>query len=410
MGTRFFWIAAALLLMFAGRSVAEAQILTMTLEDGSLQGAGADELRSRLPGAQFILIGEDHGFADSPEIALALARDARPFGLVHHVMEVGPDTDALLTETLRNGDPQAVATLLKGRPLAMPFASLAEDARLADYFVDQSGSGIDPLWGVDQEFVGAPLIALETLVRRAPDEAAGTIAGDWLSRERAAFAAGDLGNILLMTARRDDFDALLAAYSGSDDAVRIIKSLAQSAEIYRLYNSGANYARNAARVALIRKQFLENYAAAGEPAPRALFKMGASHLAKGTGPLNTFDLGALTEGLAAANGLDVLRILFIPLEGQQTTINPSSPEVFETVSYRSESLAALLSAAGIPAASVPVEGYAVMPLGPLRLTLEQTGMSSLSAESRFMLLGYDYLVTTRGARAAPPQAPTTRRE
>lgn len=402
MGTRFFWIAAALLLLIAGRGIAEAQPLTMALVDGRLQGDGAEALRAELPGAQFILFGEDHGFADSPELALALAREARPFGVVHHVMEVGPNTDTLLTEALHTGDESAVAALMTGRPLAFPFASLAEDARLADYFVDQAEDGIDPLWGIDQEFVGAPLIFLDTLVRLAPDADAAKLAGDLLTKEQAAFANGDLGGILLMTAEETDFEALRTAFAASGEAMQHINSLAESTEIYRLYNSGANYASNAARVALLRRQFLENYRAAPGPAPRVLFKMGAGHLARGTGQLNTFDLGSLTEGLAAANGLDVVRILFLPLEGHVTSLNPAAADVFVQAEYRSDDVAALLKAAGLAEDAVPSEGYAVIALEPIRLKLEQKGLNALSADQRFFLLGYDYLVTTRGARAATP--------
>lgn len=402
--TRIFWIAATVLLFLMGRDIAEAEPLTMTLVEGNLQGEGAELLRSELPSAQFILIGEEHGFADAPEIALALAREARSFGVVHHVLEIGPNADDLVTEALRAGDDQGVAALLADRPLAIPFVNMAEDAKLADFYADISGPDDNPLWGIDQEFAGSPLIYLESLARLAPTPEAAERASALLDRERSAFAEGDLGSILLMTAMPDDFAALNAAFSGSDEAIRIISSLAESAEIYRLYNSGANYASNARRVCLIRQNFLDNYNAAPGPAPRALFKLGASHLALGTGPLNTFDLGSLTEGLAAANGLDVLRILFVPIAGHQTSINPASDAVFETVDYRSADIAALLSAAGIAEESVPFDGYAVIPLDDLRLRLEQKGMKSLPPDARFFLLGYDYLVTTRGARAATPLA------
>ncbi|MEM6899994.1 MAG: hypothetical protein AAF583_09505, partial [Pseudomonadota bacterium] len=46
-------------------------LMTMTLEDDELIGPGADALLARLPNAQFVLIGEDHGFSDPSEIALA---------------------------------------------------------------------------------------------------------------------------------------------------------------------------------------------------------------------------------------------------------------------------------------------------------------------------------------------------
>jgi hypothetical protein len=50
----------------------------MRFENGALNGPGADLILADVPPAQFILVGEDHDFADPPEIALALAKAARP--------------------------------------------------------------------------------------------------------------------------------------------------------------------------------------------------------------------------------------------------------------------------------------------------------------------------------------------
>lgn len=401
MSIRTFWIVVVLIAQWFGQAIAEAPP-SMTLTDGKLAGEGAGILLAELPDAQFILVGEDHGFADSPEIALALAREARKFGVTHHALEIGPGSDTLVTKVLRRGDEAGLAELLAGRPLAMPFVNMAEDARLADYFVDSAGDVADPLWGTDQEFIGSTLIFLEKLAAMAPAKEAAMLAQQWLDAEKKAFSEGNMGTLFLMSAKPEDFQQLSLAFSGNTEALVLLSKLAESAEIYQFYATGANYASNAARIDLMRRQFLAAYRAAPESAPRALFKYGASHLGRGTGPLNTFDLGSLTEGIAAANGLDVLRIAFIPLEGAQTLTNPASPGVFETATYRSEDVAALLAAAGIEEASIPVEGYAVIPLENVRLKLEQKGLSALSADNRFLVLGYDYLVTTRGARPATP--------
>lgn len=401
MNTRSLSILAALIVFWVGHAIAETPA-AMSLVDGRLQGAGAEVLRAELPGAQFILFGEDHGFADSPEIALALAREARELGVVHHAMEIGPQSDAVLTGLLKAGGEADLAAFLEGRPLAIPFASMAEDARLADYFVDEALDEADPIWGLDQEFIGAPLLHLQTLVAAAPSPEAAALAKSWLDADRKAFADGNMGAMMMLTATPEDFDALTLAFAGQPASLNLIKGLAESAEIYALYSTGANYASNATRVALIRRNLLAAYSAAPETAPRALFKFGASHLARGTGPLNTFDLGSTLEGIAAANGLKALHILFIPLQGQQTAPNPAAEQVFETVDYRSEEVAALLAAAGISEEAIPADGYAVIPLAAVRLQLEQRGIDALSAENRFFLLGYDFLITTRGARPATP--------
>ena len=200
----------------------------------------------------------------------------------------------------------------------------------------------------------------------------------------------------------EEFDALRGAFAGIPEATSIISALQASAGIYQSYMSGANYASNADRILLMRNQFIDAYRGDGGKPPRALFKFGASHLGRGTTTLNTFDLGSLTEGVAAANGLTVLRIAIMPLSGRQTITNPSAEDVFQEVDYRSETVEALLSAAGIPESALSNGTYSVVPLAPLRRQLEQKGIGTLPAEAKFVLLGYDFLVTTPDARPATP--------
>lgn len=61
------------------------RIYPLTLQDGVLGGPGATQLLEQLPSSQFILIGEDHGYANPPELALAEA--ARRYGVVNHVAD-----------------------------------------------------------------------------------------------------------------------------------------------------------------------------------------------------------------------------------------------------------------------------------------------------------------------------------
>lgn len=406
-------LIAALALSIAGAAPAAAQDKTsaaapplhkMRLEGGVLTGPGADMMLGRLSSAQFILVGEDHGFADPPAIALALAKAARPYGLVNHVVEVGPLTDEWIEEKLRAGGPDALAAALKGRPLAVPFVGMREDAELADYFLKNAPRRRDVLWGVDQEFIGAPLIWLERLETLAATDDARKLAGDALASERAAFAKGDFGAMFMFVATPESFGAMRDAFAGDDEALSIVAALDESASIYRAYNAGKNYASNADRIAYIRREFLRQYGAAKGPAPRALFKMGAIHLGLGTTFLSTFDLGSLTEGVAAGNRLGVLRVLVLPLSGRQTAIAPSAEGPFKTSDMKSELTAGLLKAIGVDEAAIAAEGYTVIALEEVRRALEQKGLNALTDEQRFFVLGYDYLVTTKSARAATPLA------
>lgn len=376
----------------------------MSIESGVLTGPGGELLLLDIPSAQFVLIGEDHGFADPPAIALALARAGRPHGLVNHVVEVGPLSDRWAGDILNEGGVDALAAALAGRPLALPFVSMREDAELAAYFRSKARRNSDVLWGVDQEFIGSTLILLERLSAIAPNAEAKKLALDALAAERTAFAAGDQSAMLLLSAVPETFAGFERAFSAGAEAKAIIAALKESAAVYSAYGAGKNYASNADRIALIRRQFLKAYGAANGRAPRALMKMGAIHLGLGSTFLNTFDLGSLSEGIAAANGLEVLRIAVMPLEGRRTEIMPTADGAFRTADFQSEDVAALLGAIGVSRDDLPTEGYGVIVLDPARRILEQKGLSKLTDEQRFFVLGFDYLVTTRNARPATPLA------
>lgn len=376
----------------------------MTLKDGALSGEGADLLLSHIPNAQFVMIGEDHGFADSSAIALALSKAGRPHGLTHHVVEIGPITEQLVCEYLTEGDSHTLSALLAGRPLSIPFINLEHDAELADYFIDNATAGQDALWGVDQEFIGSPLLHLETLLELAPDSSTKRLVSELLDAEQMAFSASNQGAVFMFTAPPETFEKLRTAFADVTVAAEIIEALETSASMYQLYGAGKNFSSNTDRVDYIRTQFLAAYRGASDPAPRALFKFGAIHMARGTTFLNTFDLGSLTEGIAAANGLDVLRIAILPLEGQQTVIRPSPDGAFQTKEMRSDQVAVLLQLIGVEQETIPEDGYAVIALDAVRRKLEQDGLDELPSQTKFFILGYDYLVTTRGAQAAAPLA------
>src|SRR4051812_36563975 len=64
------------------------QTLALEVKDGKLAGPGAEVIRGELAKAQFVLWGEEHGFADSPIVLRAIAREAKPLGFKYHVVEV----------------------------------------------------------------------------------------------------------------------------------------------------------------------------------------------------------------------------------------------------------------------------------------------------------------------------------
>jgi hypothetical protein len=371
------------------------EILEIGFSDSGLSGSGGERLKEALEDAQFIAVGEDHGFAGSPRLAQALAEEARAHGPLYHAVEVGPVTMQWVRARLASGGLDAMHTGLAGKAFAFPFLSNREDAELADDF-DHG----ERVWGIDQEFVGAPMILMDELAALAPDAATRDRLHAIRDADMASLAKGAFGDIWLNRAGAAQFFELKQNFAGSPAALAIIDALAASAHIYQLNQQGAYLQNNEERSALMCGYFLDRYRAAPEPAPRVLFKMGAYHMGRGTTPTSIYDLGSLLPGLAAANGLTSVHIAYLPMGGTVRVIKPADGKATAVQAYEDEGVGAILAAAEIAPERIGPTGHVLIPIAPLRHMLAGKKMNALPGFAKFVLLGYDYLVTTRDARAA----------
>jgi hypothetical protein len=378
------------------------QTLSFSLKDGKLTGPGADVIRAELPKAQFILFGEDHGFADSPIVLRAIAREARPLGFKYHAVEVGPISARLATEMLKQNGIEALHQSVHETPFGIPFLWFKDDAELAGDFLGKDSKGTAYLWGLDQEFMGSPALHLKQLVKIAPNESARAAAEKLLAEEKDAAANAAQDKFLLTRFHDADFDALATRFKGQAEAQNIIAELKESAAIYQLWGSGRNYENNARRARLLAKNFLANYKSAADPQPKVVFKMGIEHVALGTTTINTIDLGTLATSIARTNGQTALRIAFLPIGGHNTAFapKPGNPATIEV--YESDESKEFFTAIKLDAATLAKDRWTLIPLEPIRQSLDTKGIETLKPFSRFLLLGYDYVITTPDAKAGVP--------
>lgn len=383
----------------AAQTAAEpTEILAIGFSDAGLDGPGGDRLRGELADAQFIAVGEDHGFAGAPWLAAALAAEAEAItdaGPLFHAVEVGPRTTRWVGTLLASGGVAALDGAMEGRPYAMPFLSNAEDAALAGRFAANGR-----LWGIDQEFIAAPTVLVDLLLARTDDAPVRAQLTAMRDADRAALAEGRFGDVLLSTMPPAGFDALAAHFPGDADAVAIVAALAESARVYQLNNAGRYLENNDARGRLMQRLFLDAWRSATPANPRVLFKMGAYHLGRGTTPTGIYDLGSLLPGLAAARGHRSLHIAYVPVGGQVRVIRPGADGFTAVTDYADSMVTPILQAAGIDPATLPPTGHVLIALRPLRYRLAGAAMRALSVDARFVLNGFDYLVTTRAATAA----------
>jgi hypothetical protein len=392
------FVLGALLAGVSRLSAAAPQTLALEIKDGKIAGAGADVIRNELAKAQFLLWGEEHGFADSPIVLRAIAREAKPLGFKYHIVEVGPLSTRMIRETLSKERLTGLHKIVHEVPLGIPFLSLKHDAELASDFLGADSKGTPFLLGIDQEFIGSPTFHLTRLVELAPNDTAKAAAAKLLNEEKEATGKADQKNFLMTRFKDPDFDTLAAQFKGQEEAQNIVGELKESAAIYQLWMSGHNYENNARRARLLAKNFLAAYKSTAEPEPKIVFKMGLEHVALGTTTVNTIDLGTLATSMGRANEKTALRIAFLPSGGKNAAFAPKAGNPVTIQAYESKEVKEFYTSIGLDTAALPKDGWTMVPLEPIRQALDTKGIDALKPFSRFVLLGYDYVITTPDAK------------
>lgn len=236
---------------------------------------GSTDLVRRARAAQFVLIGEDHGFAEIPEFVIALKQTLGADVPPYLVAEIGPLSAALAS-----------------------------------------------VWGIDQEFILSTRMHFERLQVLAPPAGRATVQ-TYLTRaveaDRALIAEHNPSVMPLPQLSDADFRSLRNSFdvSGAAEAAEILKELAESADIYR-GQSQDGYDSNRQRALLMKRHFMRYYREAEKRdgrAPRAMFRFGAFHAGRGLSPINQFEIGNLASELAASGGNESLHILVIVRSG-----------------------------------------------------------------------------------------------
>ena len=306
----------------------------------------------------------------------------------------------MISETLSRAKLAGLHDLVHAVPLGIPFLSLKEDAELASDFLGHDSKGTPYLWGVDQEFIGSPTFHLQRLKEIAPNEQARATAEKLLADEQDASAKGTPDKFLFSRYHDADFDKLTSQFKDQAEALTIIAELKESAAIYYAWTSGHNYENNSRRARLLAKNFLANYHAAEDSQPKVVFKMGMEHAALGTTTINTVDLGTLATSIARADGRTALRIAFLPNGGHDLAFQPKPGNPTSVEKYDSPDAKEFYSAINLDATSLTKDGWTLIPLEPIRQSLDNKGIDKLKPFARFALLGYDYVITTPDAKAA----------
>lgn len=378
-----------------------AQLSTLEVRDGQLLGDGAPALIAAANKAQFVLIGEDHGFADVPQFAAALQRGMGAGAPEHLVVEVGPYSTARIESALRQGRSQ-LTDLNRAYPSAFPFLNLREDGDLAALFVDPDD--VDSrLWGIDQEFVLSPSLHLETLASALTDAQSRKQMSAYTDRAQQAYTRmvehHDPSSMPLLKFTSTDFEAMTALFpkQGAGESLALINALALSAEIYRDQNT-APFASNLRRSQLMKQNFMNYYRQAGASVTvRAMFKMGAFHAGRGRSLVNLYDIGNLASELAESNGSNSLHVLVLCAGG---TVNQWRPFIAdESARTRTYVAAEELSILGVEPflEAADPKSWSIIDVSAIR---EERLPKSTRPRTRDLIFNYDRVVIIPEATAA----------
>jgi hypothetical protein len=298
----------------------------LSVQEGRLNGNGAPILQSALDGAQFVLIGEDHGIAQIPEFAGAVCGILGPQGFHTMAVETGPLVAADLEKWAASANGQIkVAEFEKKFPDSIPFYNFQEEFGLLKQCGMAAGGKLH-VWGLDQEFLGSSSFIFEQILETHPGKEAEAAVKELIKKDGEAHGkAGESGKsdgLFMLSANDADLTHAgdLLRKEGSAKAQELFAAFMKSREIYRKNIAGDGIGSNRQRALLMKTNFIREYAATtrseGKP-PKVLFKFGGNHMYKGLNQLHNNDIGNYILELADGQGSKSVNILILAVAGSQ---------------------------------------------------------------------------------------------
>jgi len=357
-------------------AIIKAQIQPITTDgQGHFSGLAWNALVADGAAAQFMMIGEQHGSGSIALLEAALQRDLARRGYTHSALEVGPDSTAFVERLIRRGPGQIQRFIgAPGHGFTIPFLFFGEEADMAEAMVRSSPDRRQALFGLDQEFVGSGPILVENLHRLARTAA-----------ERKAVAtlraASAKDPMMLGSMSEQQLAALENGFKGNAPALKVI-------------DAGPDQRRDLARENYMKTNFVRQFTEAKRRngrAPKVFFKFGGDHAMRGLGGTNVPALGNFLGEWGLPQGYRLVNVM-IDCDGGEA-MNPQTNKAGPCESYFSKDALLSRAMAGGPAVQI-------VNLRELRPQLD--ALKSADAETRKLILAFDYYIAVKGGRAARP--------
>jgi hypothetical protein len=368
----------------------------LSVRSGQLSGAGAQVLQSAIAQSRFVLLGEDHGVAQTPEFWAAVRNAAGPERFHTMAVEEGPLVAAELERWARRPDGLAqLVAFEKTFPESINVYNAREEFDMLQQCA-RVGQSEFRLWGINQEALGAAgLILSRVLASRVGKEARPAMQQLLQKSDEAYRKAVQSGRIFdLFMIATDDKElaggAALLLKDGILDARSLFGSLVESHEINR--TSPADYGNARRRERLIKTLFSANYTRAARTAAaplKVLLKLGAYHVYRGLNPVHGSGIGNYVAEFAEGQGAQSLHIRLMAVKGSQ----PIHPRVGQPAQLRPFNLEDAPGSRYLQSmfSNLLRSDWTMFDLRPLRQDINAPG-GAIDPDLATLVFGYDILV------------------
>jgi hypothetical protein len=271
------------------------------IENNQLIGLGADTLKNVIRESQFFMLGEEHFSPQISELTNVLLPYFSSNGYKNFALEVGPFTAEIIQREIKfkkslyqfNSSFYA-----KYKDVPFPFLDGTKD----DEFIKTALKNNFKLWGLDQEYITAPLFLLDEINRNAKDSISTkelyNNAKEYLTQQLRSFNSEKENQYFEMFDNDNDFTKYIKQCNNPKQK-EIIEALSISMDIYKQQNWNGNQVR----MEYMKRNFSNNYKIAQkkDSFPKVLIKMGSMHLGWGKSWLGIYDLGNMINELANYN-------------------------------------------------------------------------------------------------------------
>jgi hypothetical protein len=372
----------------------------LNFQNGGMSGTGLPVLQNALTGAQFVLIGEDHGISQIPQFTGAVCDMIGPQGFHTMAIETGPLAANELQQWI-GGDSGRTNLIAfeKKFPETIAFYDFEEEYDLLTHCARTAHGARFRLWGLDQELMGSSGLILTRILATHPGQQATDEVHRLLQKNDAAHTSAikssDPGDIFMMTTSDNELNQLrdLLRKEGSPASQALIGALIKSRDIYQKNMNGSGYESNRERALLMKSNFTDDYKRARQAdavPPKVLLKTGAWHMYKGINPLRNNDMGNFVTELADGQGTTSLHIMICGVKGSQLRFagigRPFQPAEFNLAEDKDSDFLFLKPMFD----NLESEGWTMFDLRGLRK--EFRSLEPVDKEMERMIFGYDLLV------------------